>query len=202
MLMPLTTIWRYLGCFGAWTQIRPVARTAQARELGGARINESLPVPLSVIMMPKSDSLEGFFRDKHEKAVKEGNFDWTRRLDAWHMAVHKLYDSIGTWLAPSINAHHVEVTRESVSLTEERIGSYRIDALNIKVGDDRVSLVPVGTLILGGNGRVDVKGSAAEGMLVVDVDWNWSIVNRTPKRTLVPLTEESFLALLQQVMRP
>ena len=89
-----------------------------------------------------------------------------------------------------------------MSVTEEHIGSYRIETLVIKVGDDRVVLTPVGTLILGSYGRVDIKGSAAEGMLVADGDWNWSIVNRTPKRTLVPLTEESFLMLLQQVMRP
>jgi hypothetical protein len=152
--------------------------------------------------MARRDSLEDFLRRKHEAAEEGDRVDWPARVQKWQRAISELYSQIEAWLLPSINAHHVELVRTPVRLNEERIGSYDTDSLAIVVGPERVYLEPRGTLIVGASGRVDVRGSNGEAMLVLDAEWHWNIGRRDPKPSRLPLSEESFAELLRQVMKP
>jgi hypothetical protein len=52
-----------------------------------------------------------------------------------------------------------------VSLTEEDLGRYSAPRMEIRIGGQTVSLEPVGTLLFGSKGRVDVVGTYGRAQL-------------------------------------
>jgi hypothetical protein len=151
------------------------------------------------------ESLEEFLRKKHEAADQANQVDWPQRLFEWQRSVKELHTEIEAWLTPSINAGHVQLSRQETKLAEEAVGSYPVDRLIISVGADRVTVEPVGMRILGAKGRVDVRGPTSEAMLIRDSAGLWFIANRMarpPRLSKIPLNEESFAALIRQVMTP
>ena len=49
-----------------------------------------------------------------------------------------------------------------MNLTDEYLGKYSAKRLDIYVGSEIISLIPRGTLIMGSNGRIDMRGPKGE----------------------------------------
>jgi hypothetical protein len=65
--------------------------------------------------------------------------------------------------------------------------------------NQRIEFYPKGTLIVGAEGRVDVRGPKAMRTLVL-TDGGWSVVERSPRLRMLPFNEDSFQDMLQEVM--
>ncbi len=150
-----------------------------------------------------SKHITEFFLEKKAKATSS-NVDWSAKRDQWIQAVENLYDTVANdYLGSDDIAGIVTVDRtRTKSVQEQSIGSYSIHEMILAVGDEEVLFSPKGVNVLGAKGRVDVRGDRGEATLVRQLDDQWSLVlSRTPKLQLVPLSDESFLAMLRSVMR-
>lgn len=115
-----------------------------------------------------------------------------------------------------------------VTLVEENIGNYQAPMTTITIGNILVKLEPIGTLLIGARGRVDMKGPKGIARLVivpkesngpsvrVEVilpgqtpspraelppvsEWVWKLASSPPRITYTDLTKESFLDALMGV---
>ncbi len=54
-----------------------------------------------------------------------------------------------------------------ITLNEENIGSYIARQMILRIGRQQVTMTPIGTMLIGAKGRVDVVGSAGRTRLVL-----------------------------------
>jgi hypothetical protein len=146
--------------------------------------------------MSKKDGLDAFLRSK---AGTEPEIDWEARKDKWISEIARLYDQIKEWLAPLEKDEVVRYSTLTMTLQEDPIGSYQIDALMLLVGKQRVEFRPKGTLIVGANGRVDIQGPRAVRTIVLQDD-RWSIVERGRRMKTRLFDKDSFETVLEEVM--
>ena len=101
---------------------------------------------------------EDFVRAKNKEATEKPRVDWDARKAAWIKQVNGLYDKISVLLSDYIDKGTISVARNPIQIAEERLGTYSVDELSIEIGENTVRLVPVGTIIIGASGRVDLIG--------------------------------------------
>jgi hypothetical protein len=122
----------------------------------------------------------------------------------------------------------IAVELGEIELTEENIGRYKAPSRTIKFGTNTISMVPIGTLLIGTKGRVDMTGprgvirliladKSSTGVRVTvqvrtagmpppelpaprKIDWEWKMVlKNTGSPAYQKLTQEVFLNALMEI---
>lgn len=112
------------------------------------------------------DTFKEFVDQKVSEASKEP-VDWGKEKDDWLFKLAQLHIQIISWLTPYVTNQSVQIGQEMVSLVEENIGSYQAPMTTITIGKSHVKLEPIGTLLIGARGRVDMKGPNGVARLVI-----------------------------------
>jgi hypothetical protein len=97
----------------------------------------------------------------------EPTTDWAARRTWWINQIDKLFGSIHVWLEQATKERIATLSIESLTLDEERLGTYTVTRCTLRLGSDVVNITPVGTLVVGGTGRVDIEGPAGTAMLLL-----------------------------------
>jgi hypothetical protein len=113
----------------------------------------------------KVEDFSKFVADQQE-TVDEAK-SWAEVRDEWLKELDALYDRIEDYLQDYIKAGSISCRFTEVELNEEKIGPYLAKKMDIKIGRQHAYLEPLGTLLIGFKGRVDVVGSAGRGQLVL-----------------------------------
>lgn len=166
---------------------------------------------------------------KHEKKLKENEIDWRVQKDEWLDFIDKFYKSLEIWLSSFKKEGTVSYEYKHIQLTEDYIGTYEVRAMTIIFGGQKLTLEPIGTLLIGTKGRIDMEGvrgrvqfiladKNSKGMKVsVSIsidgdkpkekepqmmpDWTWKIVLREPRKvSFVEFNEENFFDALMEVV--
>jgi hypothetical protein len=103
--------------------------------------------------------------DRAVEAAKEEA--WTAVRELWVRQVHGLFDRLEGWLGSVIAHGWVEATREQRLLTEECLGEYAVESLQLHVGSLKIRFEPLGTLMLHAFGRIEVMGPQGNVALVL-----------------------------------
>ena len=143
-------------------------------------------------------NLTEFLRTKQQQERAEGS-SLEKRKEEWLGSLTKLFIQIKTWLAEPVSQDLIEITEESFELDEYKIGSYKAPRLVLHAGHDSVSIEPVGTIIMGAKGRVDVKASGNSFKIILTDKNEWGILQ--PDRTIATrLDEHTFTEALQNLL--
>jgi hypothetical protein len=117
-----------------------------------------------------------------------------RRRNWWIKEVTDLFDKVKSWLNPLIEDGALEFETSDLQINEEWLGLYTVKRAVIRLGVDKLEMTPVGTIILGSFGRIDLKGPNDERMLILEAtpgteetnfepkDGQWFIVKREQNR--------------------
>lgn len=131
------------------------------------------------------------------------------RGEWWPRRVHELLEEIAGWIKPLLDGGTLVFEKRKIPLYEEALGSYEIESAKVRLGTKTLSIVPVGTFVIGAFGRVDVTGPNGK------VTWLllgermesavWHVVHpvsvpsalrspsaRSTRGTFVPLTKDLF----------
>ncbi len=114
-------------------------------------------------MISKHDGIIDFdtFVKRQQPPLNEQEpVDWTRQRDEWLNHLRELYAQIESFLAKYIEIKEIKRSYLDIALNEQNIGSYKAPQMILKIGRQEITLTPVGTLLLGAKGRVDVEGPA------------------------------------------
>jgi hypothetical protein len=91
---------------------------------------------------------------------EEQNAQWERDkpkvIIDWQESVASLLEEIREYLGEYEADGSMSFTKSEVHLSEERLGKYRIDAMQISAPPAIIVVAPVGRLIVGATGRVDI----------------------------------------------
>jgi hypothetical protein len=115
-----------------------------------------------------SKSFDEFVRQEQEavKVSREKPVDWQAEKNAWLHHLELLYAEVIGYLKP-YEGSGVTVAPRPIELSEDYIGRYSADALDITIGSKTITLEPVGTLLVGSKGRVEVIGPLARAQLLL-----------------------------------
>lgn len=168
-------------------------------------------------------TLEKFIKTSKIKAEDE-IVNWQKVKDKWLDRLNSLYKMIESWLAPFIEDGSVIVRYGTINISEENIGIYKARTMVLKVANEEAALTPVGTLIIGALGRVDLEGKYniiklllarknAKGISIKvkefgqveesipnDKEISWKIATPPPSIKFIELTEDSFSDALLKVI--
>ena len=84
--------------------------------------------------------------------------DWEETLAAWLRELSALYSAMEGYLKSYTDSGQIKIGRRPVQLSEDYLGTYDAEALVLSIGDDEVIAQPIGTLLIGSRGRVDLSG--------------------------------------------
>lgn len=178
--------------------------------------------------MAKNKSFEDFVA-KHSTESEASTFDSEKEIQEWQTALDSLYALVESYVLPYNEAGSVALKLVPTFLHEESLGTYQVNKGVLTVGNAKYILAPVGTMLIGSKGRVDVLGPAGTGMLALvrgdgpkinvrvtigneatppldsleseksKLPWKWKVVSNKPPYTYVELTENNFLSLLMEL---
>lgn len=108
--------------------------------------------------------LSAFIASKKNETSK---IDWDKRKNEWLIHLNSLYSDIVLWLEEYQGNGDVLFNYETIELNEEHIGIYECKRMKVRITSEEILLEPVGTLLIGANGRVDMKGKNGTVKLVL-----------------------------------
>lgn len=114
-------------------------------------------------------TFDEFVSRQQETDPETASINWEEERDQWLAHLRRLYKMVETFLSKYVSSGQIRVEYRSINLNEEHIGSYSAEQMILRIGRQEVDLVPIGTLLIGSKGRVDIVGPAGKAaMLLVD----------------------------------
>ncbi len=171
-----------------------------------------------------------FVKRQQSKAAQDKKVDWAKERDNWLAHLKGLYDQTEFFLAEYVKTGEIKLRYRDIELNEENIGSYRARQMILRIGPQEITMTPVGTLLIGAKGRVDVVGPAGRTRLVLvnseasgpvikvtvsiggrpetpapvaapnKIKWAWKIATSPPAIRYIELTEDSLFSALMEVV--
>lgn len=93
--------------------------------------------------------------------------NWVKVKTEWLGQIDRLYSKIIAWLSQLNHSNQIQHELRNLHLNEEHLGDYPTQMLVLKLANQEVVLEPVGRIIIGAKGRVDLRGKAGEVKLLL-----------------------------------
>ncbi|HEX8214446.1 MAG TPA: hypothetical protein VF582_03125 [Allosphingosinicella sp.] len=168
-----------------------------------------------------------FVRKEAQEAARS-EIDWQAKKDIWLKRLDDLYRRVEDYLDEFTKDGLITVERAPAHITEQYIGSYSTDRLILQIGKKQAELRPIGTLLIGSAGRVDLTGPSGSARIVLaprevespritsrirlageppeeeeekaaEPDWVWKLVVYDPSMRYLMLDRETFQSALMAV---
>ena len=107
------------------------------------------------------------FVERQQSPDETGPDFYITQREEWLSWLNQLHSHVEAFLKEYIERGEIEVIYNPVELLEDDIGTYVANQMTLRIGRKRVTLDPVGTLLIGSKGRVDVRGPAGSGQLLL-----------------------------------
>ena len=168
------------------------------------------------------------FINEQTKLATEDSIDKDKELAQWLDSVRDFYNKIEHFLERYIKDDKIKLKYEKQVLHEDFSGDYKIDALTLFIGSSQIHFKPIGTMLVGAKGRIDMTGprgvvrfvlvrkDASAPRISVRVvvngqepaaalpteqvaEWTWKISTPPPRVKYTELEEESFYTAMMEV---
>jgi hypothetical protein len=132
------------------------------------------------------------------------------------------------YLNKYLSSGDIVLRYENLELSEEKFGTYDAQSLVLKIGPHEVLLKPIGAIVIGARGRVDLIGPKGSVKIVLvpkevskievritplpkdghipakvqpqpETEWRWKIATSPPGVTFVELNQESLMDAIMEV---
>ncbi len=123
------------------------------------------------------------------------------RQKKWLDAVDDLFRQIRSWLAEAQREKLVKIHEEKIKITEETLGTYTAPCLRLAAAGKTVKIRPIGSTIIGADGRVDMESVNGSYMFLYLADqekWVYGFGRRPAE--FPSLTEELFIDLFKRAL--
>lgn len=107
--------------------------------------------------MSKSD-FDAFVKRQQVDEKENVAFNPKQQLSEWLDYLNALYRLVEGHLQSYLESGAAKITRRDIQLNEEFIGTYTASELILTIGRSTITFTPIGTLLIGTKGRVDVQG--------------------------------------------
>lgn len=140
-------------------------------------------------------------RKKYDIGKQDKKIDWESRKKQWIKSVETLYNLVDNIIVKNFQeaGFNVATKKDKARLYEEYIGSYDINNYTIQADNIIIKFFPIGTIIIGALGRVNMLLPGDTIKLVLQ-NWNdWKIVSGIgSSMKLITFNEENIVKLFQE----
>jgi len=157
--------------------------------------------------------LQEFIKTKKESFERK-KVDWIEIKKIWLKKLDELYENIETWFQDLKDAGDISINYSDINLNEENLGIYTAKKMIITIYNEQVVLEPVGAILIGAKGRVDMSGKNGKVKIVlapkhskapsikmsVPVETSWKLAKRLPDMTYEELNSDSFSDAVREVI--
>lgn len=144
------------------------------------------------------EDLSGFLRKKQEEYEQE-QISWNHVKEEWLKQVQHYIEQIKSWLRPLMQQNLIQFQEYEITLDEEHLGRYTTNALEILVGAEQIKVQPVGRLIIGALGRIDISSNKGSYIVLYHEQQGWICRNARQREKFSPFNEASFIKLLKEL---
>ena len=95
------------------------------------------------------------------KRSEDEKVDWQAEKAEWLRRLDKLFAQVSEYLREYVDAGQIILGYRDIQINEEYIGPYTARTMGIAIGNKTIELEPIGFLLVGSRGRVDVVGPVA-----------------------------------------
>lgn len=122
-----------------------------------------------------------------------------QRQKEWLDAVERLLRHIRSWLAEAQQEKLIKIHPDKIKITEENLGTYTAPYLVLTAAGKTVKVKPIGSTIIGADGRVDMESTNGTFMFLYIADQQKWVhgVGKQPAE-FPDLTEALFTDLLKR----
>jgi hypothetical protein len=106
-------------------------------------------------------------RHTEEEVTEQERVDWNKRKKEWVKNIGDFHQMVIGWLKDYVQEGKVTITAVPTTVNEGPIGTYRTQALVLKIANQEVRLSPVGTLLIEARGRIDMESGTGKVTLVL-----------------------------------
>lgn len=124
-----------------------------------------------------------------------------QRQKEWLDAVEGLFRQIRSWLAEAHREKLIKIHPDKIKITEETLGTYTAPCLILTAAGKTVKVKPIGSTIIGADGRVDMESANGTYMFLYLADrhkWVHGVGKRPAE--FPALTEDLFTELLKRAL--
>ena len=100
-------------------------------------------------------SLKAFI-ENYENRNGVSQLDCFNTIKLYQSRVESFYSKIKIWLKPLVDTGKLSIIEKEISLTEDSLGTYQIKKMIISFGKFHIELRPIGTILIGTPGRIDM----------------------------------------------
>lgn len=140
-----------------------------------------------------------------QNSNKESHIDWEKNKKEWIDSVKLLFHTIqADWFSELEAEGLLRIETLPISISEEYIGNYLIDQMEITSTTHSIVFSPIGSNIIGGEGRIDLylRGEYGKGvMLILSRENNadtWFIINKELRQEKKILSKISLEKIIEQ----
>lgn len=127
--------------------------------------------------------------------------DWAARKAKWLEELGQFMAQVMFWLLEEMEEGLIEVADKDFALSEKHLGEYQALGLVITAAGQKVELAPVGHVIMGAAGRVDLAGKRDSFKFLLNPGQpGWFYLDEEDKKRLRPLDKALFDKLLLRLL--
>lgn len=96
------------------------------------------------------------FIENYESKNGVSQLDSSYAIELYRKRVEDFYSQISNWLKSLSESGKLSITLEEITITEDSLGTYPLNKMIISFGKFHIELRPVGTILIGTPGRIDM----------------------------------------------
>lgn len=99
------------------------------------------------------------FVNKQISQKQQAEQHWEKRREEWLSHVQVFFNQVQEFLHDYVSKGQIEIVFNTMKINEEYLGEYEVQEASIFIGKNQIVLKPIGTLVIGASGRIDMKGA-------------------------------------------
>jgi len=108
-----------------------------------------------------------FVARQQAEASETEDFNPEQQVKEWKEYLERLYSNVKEYMRPYVENGTAAITLSDIELNEEFSGPYMVRQLQLTIGRSIVAFKPIGTMLIGSKGRVDVLGPRGNARLTL-----------------------------------
>lgn len=140
------------------------------------------------------------FLNEIKEEEKQQQMDWEMAKQSWIAELNRFMSDIEQWLKIPEQEGAVTIVRDEVKISEDHLGQYKAPCLELHVGSKKVEIKPIGRLIIGASGRVDIISFAENYIILNDPSKGWKYRNPQEMNRYTSFNEERFAGILKELL--
>ncbi|MDH6268389.1 hypothetical protein M2360_003794 [Rhizobium sp. SG_E_25_P2] len=114
-----------------------------------------------------TSEFDAFVQRQQAKKRDSNEFDAKRQLDEWRVHLSELYRMVEVNMQTYIDTGAATIEYTPLEINEEFSGPYEVNEMFLTIGPSVIRFKPIGTMLIGSKGRVDVEGPHSTARLVL-----------------------------------